>query len=985
MSQSHVVGSLAPPSASSTASTATQIAQAVPTPSASIDHAPLHTESASSEPASSPMTQSAAGKALGGVDLHGQPRDNLLTRIQDYVEELVENGLPSERLLQQQRDQFCPREPERLKAALPTYSADGKLYLFPQLLLRLNALSPIKEAVDEVLRRDAAQAPHMLMAVAASGMGKTHLGYEAGMELAYCIMIRVALFAPHQKLQFSAPWRLLIQHMEAYLPTSGLDKLDGLERETIAANCSTLMEVLVLCYLDVTAKALNFAKDALEVKDVRKLMKLCLRFHRNGRSEELVADKFKEVCTQYGTTELRGDKQTLLVSPDFVESFRDEAKKGMQSLPRLNSALSSILCFDEVGALVEKVVGIFISNRAKTVPRAPIDPVFSRGAFYGLVGVAGNISRKFAEGQSGVGRCLSYMTGTTFSMVTESDELSTARRVSRTVSPTELLEPSSMLEIIKSFFSIPKDILDSSEFTDALTRCSGRPLLFIECVFNALVGLLPEQLTLQSLLLEINHEADDQVGLHFNKLMDLLKNPLAVSPHTTGLVFLPALLRSECFHQGIITIPSSNAFSEQMLSSGVCCFPPLPNEQKTPVCYDLNKEPVTLAALTRVREKSLNGNILSALAPAAIPISDSEKGLKMEKILAYHLALKNQRAGCTPHSQVTLENLLSEFKPERSTSCIAVLDDLTTSANRAISCESVVFQLGKDKNFCPLELFDNETVHQRLDPTCAKGITSDASGYNMDIILYDLPDACGVDLAFLCEDRSNRVRLVGIQCKNSQTATVMDSLLTLPAGAQYLEEGDRKAMFRDAPLKEKKKISNPYLAFIGFCKNHPLLSQDWVRVAFVANAIIAKPVLDRSHLSPYDPESPWANNTGAPARMAQSPFVLLTFDPPNHSWLPTVLHGHVVQKQKRELRTPEDEAYWFAFNPSEVFRKMAASTGLAEAIGKLDADIRDFIMSHQPASSSTSATTATAQSDTLGALTVLKDGETQPAKCKSDR
>ena len=433
--------------------------------------------------ASLPMTQPTRSSIPEGADAR--------TQIHAYVQELVANELPSESdRLEHQRARFCPNDPERLKAPLPTYTADGELNFFPQLLLRNTAFKTIDTAVKGILRCDSAQAPKMMIAVASSGMGKTHLGYEAGMKLTYCIMIRVGLFGCGAKdFQFSAPWRLLFDQMEVY-QTQDIANIPGEQREEIDKCCSRLMEVLALCYIHVTADALTFAMQQHNVTKVHKLMELCVRFHRNGRSEAIIAKKYQEICEAHGTIKEYRGEPTCTFDRKFVRSFGEDAKCRMQALPQLTPSLSAILCFDEVGALLKQAKDIFLSTRAVYQDGAPIDPKFSRGAFYGLVSVASGIYQLFAQEERGIGRCISYMTGTSFSMVTESDGFSGARRIAQGVFPSELLDLSKMQEIISSYFNIPDEILRSPELEALLTKCSGRPLFFMECVMMSFVRSL---------------------------------------------------------------------------------------------------------------------------------------------------------------------------------------------------------------------------------------------------------------------------------------------------------------------------------------------------------------------------------------------------------------------------------------------------------------------------------------------------------------
>ena len=186
-----------------------------------------------------------------------------------------------------------------------------------------------------------------------------------------------------------------------------------------------------------------------------------------------------------------------------------------------------------------------------------------------------------------------------------------------------------------------------------------------------------------SLLAKIQSAFDQQVTHHVKKLKNrYLKKPLILSRETTGRVFLPALIGAASFHQGVLTIPASSGFNEQMISTALCCFPLKSTEQKAPVCHDLNCEPITLEAVTLAMQGTSIKDVLSALAPPAISRSPPEQGLKIEKMLAFHLALETQRRRCYGGSELAVGDLLSTFKPKAAPS-ISVLDGFTTRAKRA--------------------------------------------------------------------------------------------------------------------------------------------------------------------------------------------------------------------------------------------------------------------------------------------------------------
>jgi hypothetical protein len=158
--------------------------------------------------------------------------------------------------------------------------------------------------------------------IGATGIGKTFLGYYFGSKR-FTIMIRI--LQKNNFEQFSKPWELLLQIMKVFdrfAPVTFLRDIAGIAYR--------FMELLILTYLDITVRLIEFATNVLLPKELsdasseerqRIICQLILYFHHSSESERLITELFKNKMS-FHIRKYKPDAWVYSISDVIDTSFR---------------------------------------------------------------------------------------------------------------------------------------------------------------------------------------------------------------------------------------------------------------------------------------------------------------------------------------------------------------------------------------------------------------------------------------------------------------------------------------------------------------------------------------------------------------------------------------------------------------------------------------------------------------------------------------
>jgi hypothetical protein len=291
-----------------------------------------------------------------------------------------------------------------------------------------------------------AQDQAIFSASAASGTGKTHGVYAAGKYL-LSLVLRVGSSSDEINggAELSSPWDELVKIIKNivvhYNRQYNVDNVMDLPLE-MSKECAHFaymcIKMLVCCYVAVSIDALR-TSPSLTPSQQRELI---LRFHRNGRSEDLVRDRFiseLELNRNQNTTEC------YLLLPEKMESFFTGLKESIEL-----STHQILICFDEINALKDHFPSLFIHSDAyaENEESDPKDDNIHRGLLYAVACcmVALSKATKWAM----------LMTGTAFSLTQfscSSQGLSPVRGCVETVSPEMMLDVPDMHALLQHYFT----------------------------------------------------------------------------------------------------------------------------------------------------------------------------------------------------------------------------------------------------------------------------------------------------------------------------------------------------------------------------------------------------------------------------------------------------------------------------------------------------------------------------------------------------
>jgi hypothetical protein len=882
----------------------------------------------------------------------------------DFVARIALDLLPDDELLARQRGMWkCG---DLLRRPLPVDTASNLQWqLLPQLIRTVG--SDATKMFEHMVANTwlDAQSVKILCASAASGLGKTHLAYAVGLEHVYTVFIRVA----HQGeggggAILTKPWdtlhRRLAELDRARKSSFAVDYMDVAAR--VAKTAFTLVELLIYCHVDATLAALEAGVER-GIGSTKALRELALRFNRNGVAENIVENLFQGNLATWAeplSLFVADGSATICngVNNDRIAEYRKALVDRCGRLPRSEDEASPriLLCFDEVGTLVDLLPTLFMQRAAYLATResaaagagcaggdgvAAEDPAASgewgRGLFYALACLMCDLASKVGWAQ--------FMTGTAFSIArfqTSGTVHSPVRGSTTLVAPAVRLSVDQMRDTLQYYWDIPAPVLDDNRVAKVLADCVGRPLFFVDAVFTpiyayvATAGKRPESVrafTADAVADRLQSGYGRALRTFAMRMQQLLAGTTAL-PGGTGenaQALVPPLVEAVLFRTRLYL--DGHNLLHHAIATGL--VPAVATERDGAAqVIDVAAEPLVQQALTSVLDAIIRRDhyrIMRLIAPLTHPVTGGAAGDVAEPVVAIELALRSRRL-CSrpggPTGVVSLHELLRPLFGGEDANYPEGLDRLDCRIDKAVSMK------GWDLSTCALRRF-----------------VLDDDRYDDTVILYDLPKRMGLDVAFLVsypqtEDVPRReavrrqaaappsagagtasmavpttahrnFRVVGLQLKNTAASTLADVMLTLHPGTQLLTNAQREALlagknFRRAAGGASGAGSADWLDFIAFAAEQPQLATDWIRVPVVARAVhgdvyrfagqLAAGALERRFLERFT----WTADRQAAA--ARSPVVIASLN--SETWLPLDIRRAFVASPKSTMMLIRDPSVW---------------------------------------------------------------------------
>jgi len=904
----------------------------------------------------------------------------------DFVRRVVTRDLlPRLELLAAQRAALgCG---ELLREPLPLDTASASLpILLPQLMRTVG--TDADTFVDAIIKcsETEAQVAKILCAAAASGLGKTHLAYAVGMKHMFAVVIRVAEQSEDAAgvPRLSMPWAILDEALRKFhAPKRRVIGAAG--HAIIAKQAFTLLELLLYCYADASLTAVDQAQE-LGISDAAQLRELVLRFNRNVTAEAIISDLFTarmaEFASEASYEQLDGSVVAVqYANNDKLKKLREDLVRRTEKLQSVHGAAGLLLCLDEANTLIGLHPTLFLHrsvfervrvDAAEPTPLTPdgsasAAPVAPAGAGAGAIPAPAFLPPPTTESPTSVaGRpeavepaprglfsalaCLLcdvankapwalFMTGTAFSIAqfkTTGSEFSPVRGSVEVVTPTVQLTVEDMMTILQHYWSLTPELLADEDVLGVLRSCVGRPLLFVDVVFVPLYAMVsaaarrgaPLAAFDTAAVIRTLQRAFVQTLALFKTRMEALMTsprPLGTDTGETTLALLPVLMEAVLFRQGQLRLDSGGVLAGA-IATGLVPAVAWSADAAQRSLLDLSSEPLVFQALNAALNGRIKDNLASVLrllVPPTHPLRGSQAGRPAELLVAVDLALRTRRARLTAGAApMTLDALLM---PMFMGGADTLPEDLSAHSCRI---ETPVSMADADLSQCVLRRFVRED-----------GSLDDS------IVLYDLPERFGADVAFLVSFApvaaaevhvgtgagaavstatiaragagtaaagtahsavARQYRLVAFQMKNTASATLSRALLTLHPGTQLLRKTQRLALtsgklagFKLAsPLNGGADYAD-WRDYVALVSQYPCLATDWIRVPVVARRMEAPLYAFAYEVSTGSvARKPlelacghWTKEQQASA--ARSPVVLLSLDAP--TWLSADMRAGLVQ------------------------------------------------------------------------------------------
>ena len=466
-----------------------------------------------------------------------------------------------------------------------------------------------------------------------------------------------------------------------------------------------------------------------------------------------------------------------------------------------------------------------------------------------------------------------YFTGTSFSMdrvISEAHLASHLRKGLRKVTPSFFFKLADMVGLLTHYWNFPESTLRDECVQAALSMFAGRPLVFVNGVFEPLFRAVFVEKSLSTLSVDeflplLLKQRREIVQTFQTKLAIKLANDSVVANPAIGhfSFLLPRILEAVFFEDGKLS--ADDVVGEIIASGLVASAAPV----EPGAVIDMKEEPLVHEAYRLAILQNFQAMWLNILVRRAGGGDPTSNGFLLEKVVAHVLSFRHIEA----HQRKQLASL-DNYRP---------LSEILGQLGVAPDVWSVL--AGWEGR--PYRAVDASTFTVPFERFLAGG----AHGvYDDTLVLYKLQPGFGVDLAFLTsrvlesEERVHRAMV--FQVKNS-SATFKDMLRTLSPGCQRIEDAARDLLLQNEPVCVKPHTFRK--EWLGFAEAHPCLAREWVRVCVAARS----PTLGLvTKISEFNAEEGKV-----------CPIFIL---PCSSSWLGETVHGLLVNKVQPQIGVPQD-------------------------------------------------------------------------------
>lgn len=710
------------------------------------------------------------------------------------------------------------------------------------------------------------QARQVVVAAAATGVGKTHSAYAVGRQHLPTVVMRVAYSGVGLDglAELTKPWAALATELDRAAVLSARHAHDFPFRCAWAKLAASLMELLLIAYLQIS---LDMVQQAVLVRssiNPAATRELLLRAHRNGCAETLVRQRFLSLLrdSTVSTTLITASGESismLAATSDVREALwaticaRIETHRNALFEEQNSGSELLLLVWDEASALINRWPQLFVQAHALKAGEAALRECEAtvsqrRDGFY----MAVHLARSLLDGPP----LLMLFTGTMVHMEQFDKDVSASspvRSCLKQFEPAVLIQPEDVWHHLRSYFNIEAGAEADPVLVDLVKLTTGRPLFYSRLfagVWQLLHNAKPPVISITQLALEWKEQVAMESETWMRRatlLLDGVRLPWAPSSTTHALLLhlVDALLRDDDrFH---LHIPSKDlALARAFVSLGwvpvaipyrSTDLPVSPRSlqaqlswdtaRNSPFLFDLRQEPLIADVLaTSVRARMRNFHEL-ARARVVTGLGSADrvaKGLLAEDVVVVDLCA---RVHMSKHQLVpAIDLLLPLMPPAQVAAATHILQGWYTRSRHPVdACSSGgdVFKLfmGPDGAVCD------------------------------DRMLYNLPQAMGIDVAFPVFRQhvmgAPTFKMVVCQLKNTTGSTLQQNCLTLAPGAQFLpnewrhvleafsiaDGGDELSLERSLPC-----VSHDWMQYHRAAAELPRwMTQDWIRCAITARSV----------------------------------------------------------------------------------------------------------------------------------------------------
>ena len=716
-----------------------------------------------------------------------------------------------------------------LRHPLPLYTTDDRTEIMLQLLESRG--SDMEHFATKLLSVSVAHRGDVLVASAASGVGKTHVAYAWGVQHGFNILSRA--ITSNYSAKIAPPFAWVLKQLEQlrFVPP------DDAQAASAAATLFVRLALLSFVHFSVIALRALRASHPSATTDMRR--QLLLRLHRNGNADDLIT-----VILDAMMVRMRVRKWITCGVEIYALDERRLLAYELLLATAVRDVMGSavLITVDEAHELMERrecqrVAPLFLSQSAdgsaalagvvSDTPASSSHKSSARGLFYAVVLELSRLQA--AYGWS------AYVTGTSLSMcrVAESSSASVATRChSLEFAPTHRLTVPDMVSIVLSYW-ILDEVLDDATVRQRLGGFIGRPQLFVEGVFEPLLewvrfnSRLPSAVDLVSVL---DSSFQKCVRLHKDFFIAKIERNHPVAKDGEGtLALIRLLFKVALMDSGKIVLGN-----DDQLAAAICTGLLAVSSNLAPGSVNMRDEPIMLEGIrAAVLDPTQGWRVLDVLMGTSQQIEVYDKGGALEIAISWHVALT-----CNKIKDPSLATVLESLGVARS-SVSSEMDTWVVRATGVLNDEQ-----GKEHN-----------DESEPTPLLRYFVKPDGSIDDSHIV-FNIPSAMGIDIALLASRvapaftgadggdifSGRQYKLVVLQCKNAADTTVATALLTLHPGTQFLTNFAQERLLK---LKMQRVVSATQSGWekwhdLDLDRRFSLLTRNWVRIAVVAHALDAE-------------------------------------------------------------------------------------------------------------------------------------------------